>query len=158
MKKLFIISFLSVFVFSCSNEDTYSILDKFDTSNFSTKQFVGNIVAFQKNNEVKLGIKDNKLLESFNNYSKKLGLGLSAVSLQLEKIDNKDYIRFFNKGGSVSTVALLKDIEDSNGRYAIGETVCTTTSCASCCGCVPDGNYCSPCDFNTADCKRTTSG
>ncbi|MGK0307892.1 MAG: hypothetical protein ACI8RP_000848 [Urechidicola sp.] len=40
----------------------------------------------------------------------------------------------------------------------VGETVCTTADCANCCGCVPNGDYCTHCDLNSNDCKRTTSG
>ena len=148
-------------LFSCNNESSEETLSNFDTSNFSTKQFVGNIVGFQDGEDVKLGIKEENIIKSFNNYNKSLNQDLVAVSILIEKIEDNDYIRFYNEDGSVSTVALLEanvnNLSDTT-RYAMGGTVCTTSSCASCCGCVPDGNYCTPCEYNTSDCSRKTSG
>jgi hypothetical protein len=156
MKKLFILFFAIILVYSCTNSDSNN---NFDSSNFSTDKFVGNVVAFQDKDEIKLGISDNDLIHSFNNYSKKLNLGLQAVSTQIEKINGKNYIRFINKDGSVSTVALLNvsDNPSDNNKLAIGRTICSTTTSSNCSGCLPDGNYCSSCENNSRDCSRTTS-
>ncbi|MBU2940917.1 hypothetical protein KO494_15310 [Lacinutrix sp. C3R15] len=157
MKNLLVLSFLCVFVYSCNKADANS---DFDTSNFSTNTFVGNVVAFKTNQEVQLGIADTDLILSFNNYSKTLNLGLVAVSSQIKKQDNKYYLRFINKDASVSTVALLNSTTDSGktNSYAIGKTLCTTTALANCSGCIPNGDYCSSCENDSSICTRTTSG
>jgi len=156
MKKLFLLFFAIVLVYSCTNGESNN---NFDASTFSTDKFVGNIVAFQDKDEIKLGIPDHDVIQSFNNYSKKLNLGLQAVSTQIETINGKHYIRFINKDKSISTVALLSvsDNASDNNKLVIGKTICTTSACTNCCGCVPEDNYCSACEDSSSDCKRTTS-
>jgi len=158
--KIFYFLALTTLLFSCKNQDNKDKLDKLNTIKFSTEKFVGSTVAYQENNKIKLGITNKELLNSFNNYSAKLKLDFKADSSQIKKIDGKNYIRFFNENGSVSTVALLNVPKSKNSKIKllyIGKTTCTTTDCAYCCGCLPNGDYCTPCDLNSNDCIRTTS-
>lgn len=146
--------FIIIICFSCSNN--YDSQNETTISKaFSTEKFVGNTVAYKNNDTVKLGVSEAKLIESFNNYNDEFELNSKAISLELIEIETKHYIRFYNDDKSVSTVALLKS--DSN-KLVFGGTICKTTSCSSCCGCVPNGDYCTKCEYNTSDCSRTTSG
>jgi hypothetical protein len=151
MKKILFL-FLILISMSCSNEVEETISEE-----FLSQKFVGNTVAYlDSNNAIKLGVSNTEIMKSFNNYSNMLDLGFKAHSLELLEIENKHYLRFYNDDKSVSTVALINDKLTTN-TMKIGGTVCTTISCANCCGCVPNGDYCTDCTLDSGDCKRTTS-
>lgn len=128
---------------------------------FSAKNLTGSTVAFKQNGIIQLGVSKEEILSSFNEYVQKSDLGLRAHSFTIEEIDGKNYIRFYNEDESVSTVELLPkkntDINSDSPIYEIGSTICTTTECANCCGCIPSGDYCTGCENSVLDCKRTTS-
>jgi len=160
MKKLFLL-LLTVVLVSCDDENNIDQTQATISAEFSSEKFVGNKVAYKVNEVIKLGVSNKQLLNSFNNYSEKLELGKKALSLQMEEINGKNYIRFHNEDMSVSTVALINTTkngsQNNNQIMSIGVTVCTSVACANCCGCIPDGSYCSLCNLSVPDCKRTTS-
>ena len=157
MKKLIILLFV-LLLYSCNNEKIES--NEININKFSTESFTGSNVALLEKGEIKLIVSHNDLLNSFNSYSKEVSLGKTAISFQVEKIDGLYYIRFQNSDKSVSTVALLNnsDTNRNDNFMQVGKTVCTTTTCASCCGCIPSGDYCTLCEPLISDCKRTTTG
>lgn len=163
-KFLFILMISFVF-FSCHNEGSADDSRDIKKSEFSIKEFIGSKIGYEKNGKIILTVKTKELVNSFNNYSIKFKLGRRAVSHLVEEIEGKSYLRFFNEDGSVSTVALLKEknnVSNSNKSAVvpivhIGSTVCTIEACANCCGCVPNGEYCTACQLDGTDCVRTTS-
>lgn len=128
---------------------------------FSAKNLTGSTVAFKQNGIIQLGVSEEEILSSFNEYAQKSDFGTRAHSFTIEEIDEKNYIRFYNEDESVSTIALLPkkntEINSNSPIYEIGSTICTTTECANCCGCIPSGDYCTRCEVSVLDCKRTTS-
>lgn len=166
MKNTFFLFSLITLLVACSNE----IANKVDLTpeqklEFSAKNFVNTTIAYEKNDEIKLGVDKDDLLNSFNDYSKKFEIGSDAKSYLIEEIDGKNYLRFYHKDNNgldqVSTVALImtkKDTKNSLVKYKTGLTTCTTTVCNNCCGCVPDGSYCTRCQLDTLACTRTTTG
>lgn len=117
--------------------------------------------------EINLSVSDEMLINSFNKYSVKIQLNKVATSVELMEVENKFYLKFNNTDESASKVALIeKNPEGSNFNVSservsfinVGATVCTSEGCAHCCGCLPDGDYCTKCDrWQRDDCKRTTS-
>lgn len=160
MKNMFFL-ILAISIFSCEKEDSISKIENAIAKEFSAQEFSGNRVAYKVDNTIKLAVSDAELMESFNNYSQKLGSNTKAHTLELIEVEGQNYIRFYGDDKSVSTVALINQIdgEDDSQIYRyIGNTVCKTTSCANCCGCIPSGAYCTECQNNPGDCERTTSG
>jgi hypothetical protein len=106
-------------------------------------------------------ISEKSLLNSFNAFSKKNQLNKYALSFEVLKIDGKFFLRFHNQDESSSTIELIgnegysKPSNTLTMSFETGETVCTSAACASCCGCVPDGDYCTEC--TKGGCSRTTS-
>lgn len=167
MKNTFILIALLTLLFACSNENTNNEDLKADEQlEFSAKNFVNGTIAYEKNGEIKLGVTKDDLLNSFNSFATKFDIGSNAKSYLIEEIDGGNYVRFYHKNkdglAQVSTIALIKSkkrTKDSSiTMYRTGSTVCSTTECANCCGCVPSGDYCTRCDINIFDCKRTTTG
>jgi len=154
---------LTFVIVSCSSDNDTKEIENEMSAKFLSENFVRAEVAYRLSGEVKLGVLEKDLINSFNNYSEKVELGTKAVRLEILTIEDKNYIRFYNEDKSVSTVALLKtskieNLTQNGVKMMIGETVCTSGACANCCGCIPDGSYCSPCELNNNDCRRTTSG
>ncbi|WP_296384910.1 hypothetical protein, partial [Winogradskyella sp.] len=163
MKKIILLIPVFLILVACSNEKANENIDITQEIKFSAKNFVNNTFAYKQNDVVKLGVTKDELLSSFNNYSTKFKLGSEAKSYLIEEISNKNYVRFFHEDGLVSTVALIPNAEISKKlpsiiTYRSGSTVCTTTYCSNCCGCIPEGKYCTPCELIAEDCKRTTTG
>ncbi|NCO63530.1 MAG: hypothetical protein GW839_11965 [Flavobacteriales bacterium] len=165
-KVLFVLMSLVVLISCNKEEESTNNLVNIEKSGVLAKEFLGSKVGYEKNGEFVLTVNAKELVHSFNNFSSNFKLGYRAVSHHIEEIDGNNYLRFFNEDGSISTIALLKEKNNnSNSKksteaslvYA-GNTVCTTEACANCCGCVPDGDYCSACQLDGTDCVRTTSG
>ena len=159
MKKILFILITSLLFASCENknDDTSE-----DIESSQEEEFLGSTVGYEESGKLILTVSGKELVNSFNSYSKKFNLGYKAVSNIIEEIDGKNYVRFFNEDGSVSTVALINKLSNlsksSTPITTIGSTVCTTQACADCCGCIPNGDYCTHCQVDVLDCKRTTSG
>lgn len=162
MKKIFILTLIIISV-SCGNENDISKIENTISTEFSLEKFVGSKVGYIEKAEIELVITNDDLIKSFNNYSKKIKLGKKAISSEMLEVGGKNYIRFYNEDESVSTVALINTLKNKNDFQStyklieIGTTVCTTEECANCCGCIPNGDYCTRCQINLLDCKRTTS-
>ncbi len=162
---LFTLALTSIFIISCNRND--EIPNELSSVNFSSQGFTGTKVAYKNEKSIKLAISNAELINSFTEYSSKYGLNKKGKSLEILEIEGKYYIRFTNIDDSVSTVALLNSSSKFKGEknrvgnfdlMYIGGTVCTTEACSACCGCIPDGSYCTNCKLDSRDCKRTTSG
>ncbi|WCO03241.1 hypothetical protein [Psychroserpens ponticola] len=165
MKKIvYLITFLALIV-ACSNENSNSEgLNAKQKLEFSAKNFVNSTIAYDNKGEITFGVTKDELYNSFNAYATKFEIGSHAESYLIEDIDGKNYIRFYHKSNNgleqVSTIALIKNKNKDSSliTYRSGRTVCTTIECANCCGCIPDGDYCTKCEIAHLDCKRTTTG
>lgn len=163
MKKLFFLMIMSLSLLSCSEDIQEK--DQADlqlAEEFSGKDFIGSTVATLEKDKIKFRLNEVELLNSFNKYAKERNLNLNAISYGIIEADNNFYLRFYNDDNSVSTVALKRSGQFSkshNGNELIetGNTVCTSKACATCCGCLPDGDYCTRCEMGE-DCTRSTSG
>jgi len=156
MKKLFIL--LLVFAtFSCSNENDLNEMEDTISKNFSIEKFIGSAVAYKSNNEIKLGVSETKIINSFNKYSERVNLGKRAISMELLNIDDQNYFRFYNEDNSVSTVAVTSVGSAQDDVVIVGQTVCTSSACSNGGGCLPNGPYCTKCTRDRDDCQRSTS-
>ena len=142
---------LALFVLSCEKER-----DSLDSKSIEIESdfisITNSVVGYEEDGVVRLGVSDEKIMTNFKEFVKKNKLNLKPQTFSIVKIDNKNYLRFYNEDKRVSTMELIKG---ENNKVALGETVCTSDYCAHCCGCVPDGDYCTECP---GDCSRTTSG
>jgi hypothetical protein len=162
--KFLLITVLTLILFSCLDENIKNDID--DNSKKSENlNIIGSEIAKLKDGKVELIFTDNEIIESFNKFSNKVKLNKIALSLEVLEIEENYYLRFYNDDESVSTIALIKkeSQEKNKDNYSTitfwgGETICSSTACANCCGCIPDGDYCSNCSLDTFDCSRTTSG
>lgn len=159
MKKIFLFSvFIAVFAISCNSEEK-EIIDSSAKNNLERLNL--SVIGIKKGDEITLNVSSNKLLEVFKEFSKTNELEINPLYSKIEKINGKDYLRFYNDDETVSTIELFID---ENNIVSTGSVVCTSTACASCCGCVPDGLYCTKCvppeagPLGSGDCKRTTTG
>lgn len=116
------------------------------------KNITNNDVGYIQDGKVELGVSDEKILSVFKDFIEESNLEFETKSFEVITIDDKNYLRFYGKNNMASTIALVKG---DNDILKTGKTVCTSDYCASCCGCVPDGLYCTECP---GDCKRTTTG
>lgn len=159
MQKIIILAISILTIVSCNRDDNSerdSIESSFDT-------FINSTVAVENNGVVELNYGNDKILDVFQKFSNKTKLGLQAESLSVETFNDKNYLRIYSKQNKVSTVALIKD---ENGQYRTGDTICTSSDCASGGGCLPEGSYCTKCYPEgtqsrgpiTGDCTRTSSG
>lgn len=157
MKKV-ILFFIVIFIASCHSED-YEITKTPDSSNKIENLNLSKI-GTKKGDDIVLNVSKEMLLEVFRADSKKYILGINPVSCKIEKINAKDYLRFYNEDKTVSTIELLVD---GNGNVTTGKTICTSDICATGGGCIPDGQYCTKCQppgqppaHPGGDCLRTT--
>lgn len=162
MSRIVFIILISIGLISCQTEDkNQEISESSLNTPFEFKNFTNSNVGFYKDNELVFNVSNEKIVNTFNEFSDKFKLGLEAYNFKVITIENNKYLRFFNKDNTVSTVELIKD---ENNVYSTGSTVCTSTSCASGGGCVPNGVYCTQCQPYgpdspiTGDCVRTTTG
>ncbi|WP_298424506.1 hypothetical protein [uncultured Kordia sp.] len=157
--KPFLYIFLIIFVVSCSNSDDVDQMEDTIAKDFTVEKFTGNKIAYKYNDNVSLGVPKTKLITSFNNFSRELGLDKKALSVEILEVEKEYYIRFYNEDKSVSTVALLPVENSKNDQhiFSIGKTTCHSTACSNCCGCLPKGDYCTKCEVDYKDCERTTT-
>lgn len=160
MKKVLLFSiFIAVFALSC-NSDESKVVDSNNSrlenaANGDLEKLSFSVIGVKKDNNIVLNISKDKLLEVFRAESKRNGLEGNPLSCRIEKINNKDYLRFHNDDDTVSTIELLVD---SEGNVTTGGTVCKSKACASGGGCLPNGLYCTECKTFNFDCERTTTG
>lgn len=150
MKKV-ILLFIVIFIASCQSGDN-EITNTTDRSNKIERLNLSEI-GTKKGNDIVLNVSKEMLLEVFRADSKRYMLEINPVSCKIEKINEKDYLRFYNEDDTVSTIELLVD---RNGNVTTGSTICTSKICATGGGCVPDGQYCTKCEAEGEDCLRTT--
>ncbi len=82
IKNLKIISILSLILFSCENSENNSTeIQQIIIDNYSEDIFIGVAIGHQENGEVKIDIKDEKLIASFNKYSKEMNIGKKLFPL-----------------------------------------------------------------------------
>ena len=166
MKKVFLFLFTSSLLIACDSNHHNSLnLLKTLEQNFNINKFSGNEAAYvdvQKNLNL---ISDELLIKSFNIYSKKIGLNKVAITSELIDNENNFYLRFHNSDNSASTVALVENVsnnlktnETTNRFMMLGGTTCISSSCSHCCGCLPNGDYCTNCERWNPDCTRSTTG
>jgi hypothetical protein len=156
--KIFGLILVSIMFASCINEEQ----NRIDEQNKSfMEKFSKSEVGYSDSEKIIFNPSNEQILTSFKSYAKKNSLEIEPLTFKVEKIDNKDYLRFYNKDNSVSTIAL---IVNESGKVMLGGTVCTSVDCASGGGCVPSGDYCTKCVTGTilgqtqyGDCKRSTS-
>lgn len=124
--------------------------------NFSNSE-----VGYSDSNKIVFNLSNKQILSSFKFYSKRNSLNIEPLNCKVEKIDGNNYLRFYNKDNSVSTIALLSN---ELGKVMIGGTLCTSKDCASGGGCLPNGDYCTKCNTGSVlgspisgDCIRSTS-
>ena len=68
----------------------------------------------------------------------------SLCFIKLKQLMVKKHLRFYYKDNYVLTIDLL-ELNSVDGRVGTGKTVYTSQACATWGGCVPNGNYCTPC-------------
>ncbi len=161
MKKYFVLLFvLSLFTFSCEQEDRNSNSMESD-SNVNFERLTNSLVGFEKNGKIDLNVSDDNIMKTFKKFAFDSRLELEPESFELIKVDNQSYLRFYSKDHKASTIALIKG--DDN-QYRTGDTVCTSSACSACCGCLPNGSYCTECrpygpnNPQKGDCTRSTGG
>ena len=162
---------LIAFVFvSCADEETIQV-DEINDSQSLSAGLVGAEISYTVNHGVDLNVSKTELLAAFNDHSKATKLGKTAVSYEVFNYGEQHYLRFHNSDGSASNMALTNanheaaSLEGGNSndgfesrQFVVEGTTCTSTACATCCGCVPVGQYCTSCDSPLGkDCKRSTS-
>lgn len=154
-----------MFLFSCNSDDKVKSEKLRD---MSFQDMMKTEIGLIKDGKVVLDIADSDLINKFQKYSNDFKLGVEPVSVEVVTIDSNHYLRFENTNNSVSTIALVK-VQIPNERklhvgVELGNTVCTSTDCASGGGCVPNGDYCTKCQKGSVmgspiygDCTRSTS-
>ena len=163
MKKfnLFLVLMSLIFA-SCETEDNnkdtnVSVMDL----ELDFDHLINRKIGHEVNGEVKLGVSKDKVMSAFKDFVLKTDLDLEPESFEIISIDNTNYLRFYSKNHQASTIEL---IIDTDNQFRTGTTVCTSSACSSCCGCVPNGTYCTKCKPQgndspiEGDCKRTTTG
>lgn len=107
-------------------------------------------------------VSKKQLLDYAEETLKDTKLNLRPYDYKIIEENNTKYLRIYSNNNYVSTVELLVS---EGGVLKTAKTVCTSTSCASGGGCLPNGDYCSPCSPPNApglpgsgDCIRTSSG
>ncbi|WP_179375960.1 hypothetical protein [Winogradskyella wichelsiae] len=168
MNKVILSAVLILFFVSCSNDDEYEANEVVEIiqNDFKVEKFTGNTVAYIVENQINVSVPNEMLINSFNKYSAMTQLNKVATSVDLMEVENKFYLKFNNTDKSASKVALIEKKSNKNFKISqnslsfmrLGGTVCTSEGCAHCCGCLPNGDYCTKCDrWQQNDCKRTTS-
>jgi hypothetical protein len=158
MKKSIVLVVAVLFCLGCSNESS-------DTDNtietIEFKTLMHSPVAIEKDGEVRLAVQKREALSTFNQFALSRQLDYKAEDVKIVKVHGKNYLRFYGDNGMVSTLELIKS---ENNTFITGGTSCESTACADCCGCVPDGLYCTKCTRYDPlpggpvnDCKRITS-
>ena len=144
--------------FSCTNEEGESN-NEIETIEFKT--LMNSPVALEMDGKIELAVTKNRAIHTFNQFKGSDPEAMKAEDVKIVEIHGKDYLRFYSSEGKVATLELIKS---ENNSFITGSTVCESVACANCCGCVPDGLYCTKCTRYDPlpggpqnDCKRTTS-
>ncbi|MBO3097099.1 hypothetical protein [Gelidibacter pelagius] len=168
MKKHLTLFLSFLLFFSCGNEtlkseDPNVIATEKAEENFTVNarsaynfdELTNTAIGYDNNGVVELGVSKQKVMETFIMFSMLHNEELKPKSFEIITIDDFHYLRFYSEDDIVSTIALIKN---DNDQYITGRTVCETKRCADGGGCIPNGDYCTPCVRNDVpgDCKRTT--
>ncbi|WP_370390012.1 hypothetical protein [uncultured Winogradskyella sp.] len=144
--------------FSCTNEES-GRNSEIETIEFKTLMHAP--VALEIEGDIRLAVDKKTAVNTFNRYAFEYQLNMDAHDVEIIEHKGKNYIRFYGKDGMVSTLELIKS---ENNSYITGSTICKSKACSTCCGCLPNGDYCTPCTRysppgNPAnDCERTSGG
>ena len=158
--RLLFCAMLVVFM-SCENEVSKEEVPglEFETT---FEKMTGSDIGYLEGNKVKLGVSDETIMKTFKDFSFKSGLNLEPQSFEIIEVNGLNYLRFYSKDHTASTIALLKG---NQNKVITGGTVCTSSACSACCGCLPDGEYCTKCERYQPlpggpenDCLRSTAG
>jgi hypothetical protein len=159
MKNSILMVLLVLLSFSCTNEEGESN-NEIETIEFKT--LMNSPVALEMDGKIELAVTKNRAIHTFNQFEGSDPEAMNANDVKVEEIHGKNYLRFYSADGRVATLELIKS---ENNTFITGNTVCESVACAECCGCVPDGLYCTKCTKYPAlpggpvnDCKRTTGG
>lgn len=148
---------LSLVFTACQTEENKETTNSELDTIFQFKELTNSFIGTEENGKIKLKVSNHRIIATFNDFNLTLGLNLIATSFDIINEDGNNFIRFYSSKNQVSTLALLKD---SNNNYLTGKTICKSTACASGGGCIPDGNYCTPCvrpsNGLPGDCERIT--
>lgn len=160
MKKLILFfTLVSLCFVSCQEEsDNGNIGIEESLAVIKMESFTGSPIGIVENGEFKITVPDEEIMRAAKKFSDKFKLELNPISVKVIEIDQKKYIRVFSPDNYVTTIEIISD----GSSLKLGETLCSSTVCASGGGCVPDGQYCTKCLYangaNSGDCSRTTSG
>lgn len=152
--------FTVLFIYSCINDNGNSTQNNSKQSANVEKMdaFFGAKIAVNNSKDLKVVVSKQDILKYAEVALKDTKLNLIPQDYQIISENGKKYLRILSNDNYVSTVELT--LEGNN--YKVANTVCTSTVCASGGGCIPDGNYCTPCKFSnglpSSDCTRTTTG
>ncbi|WP_290859304.1 hypothetical protein [Flavobacterium sp.] len=145
---------------ACNNEDNYENKDSELKKGKYEKMdsFFGAKIGVLKNKEVQVVVTKDDILKFAKEALKDTKLDLKPFDYKIIEEKGVKYLRIYSQNNYVSTVELL---EDKNNSLKVANTVCTSTACASGGGCIPNGSYCTACEYSNGlpgDCTRTTSG
>ena len=165
MKNLLIILLALVFVSCATEEDIQK--EEIENETAAIERISGTELAYMQDGEMRLIVSDAELLAAYNNQSAEEGADRVATSFEVFNLGDDYFMRFHNTDGTSSNIA-LESTNPGNAKlgnrpalsaFGGGKTTCTSTSCASCCGCTPYSTvpYCSPCTVGTKDCSRSTT-
>jgi hypothetical protein len=161
-KNLFAISILFTMLYfaSCNseNENSSNENSKQNVTNYEKMDaFFGSKIAVVKGSDLEVVVAKEDVLLYAEEALKDSGLNLKPKNFKIIDENNKKYLRIYSNDNYVSTVELTLE----NGVYKVAKVVCTSQVCASGGGCVPDGEYCTPCKYSngasSSDCTRTST-
>lgn len=161
MKKIILmLSVVALALTGCENDVNQ---EQTVDSKFEIKTITSTPIGVLDNGEFKLNVDEKELMVAAQNFSNKYEDGEKMMSYKVETIDGNLYLRFYGENETISTVAINRSIAKGGGSFDLGETVCKSTAYASGGGCVPNGEYCTPCrpyinPDRVGDCSRTTTG
>lgn len=163
MKKINIIfiALFSIILFSCESDKTENKKETKIEAPKQMKSLTNSQIGSEENGKLKLFFNEEQLLQVAREFILLNDLDIEPEYVNILEIDQKKYLRIYSKNDFVSTVELL--LNTSTSTYWTGNTVCTSSQCASEGGCLPNGDYCTECrtgvDGNLkGDCKRSTAG
>lgn len=147
---------------SCEQENNTQNADEFELKkDFKFDELTNSKIGFEKNGEIELVVSDEEIMTTFQNFVFKTRLELEPQSFEIIEVDTISYLRFYSKNHKASTIDLIKGV---NNQYSTGSTICTSSACSNCCGCLPDGDYCTECrpyrpnNPQKGDCVRSSGG
>lgn len=154
MKKLFSLFVLtSLFFASCKvNSDKTASTAPLG----KMKELTDSEIGINASGKFKLSVDEKSIVTSAKEFYSMYNLGYEPINAKIVKIENKMYLRIFNKDNFVSTIELVLN---SDNHYKTAKTICTSQTNLG--GCVPVNNACMPTN-NTSkssnlNCSRTTT-